>query len=80
MLKMNLETQSFQLADHLTEVVEGKGLSNSTIQRLATEMLNGATSNITRTTTDMNALYERLTPPSPIPPFLKMFDMVEMYR
>lgn len=79
-LKVNLETNSFPLADHLTEVVEGKILPNSTIQRVAIELLQAATTNITRATDDMNSLSLALSPQSPLPPFLRIFDMVELYR
>jgi hypothetical protein len=77
---VNLETQSFPLADRLTEVVEGKILPNVTIQRLATELLHGTTANINRSTEDVNLLYGRLMPKSPLPPFLAIFDAVELYR
>ncbi|KAI9561865.1 hypothetical protein GHT06_012827 [Daphnia sinensis] len=80
-LKLNLETQSFPLADRLTEVVDdGKLLPNATIQRLALELLHGTTANINRSIDDMTLLYERLLPQSPLPPFLRVFDAVEVYR
>lgn len=79
-LRYNLENQSFPLADHLTEVVEGKALPNSTIQRVAIELLQGASMNITEATTDMNLLYQRVSAPSPLPSFLQVYDLVEMIR
>ena len=79
-LRYNLENQSFPLADHLTEVVEGKTIPNATVQRVATELLQGATANITEATTDMNLLYQRVSVSSPLPVFLQIFDLVEMIR
>lgn len=79
-LRYNLENQSFPLADHLTEVVEGKTIPNTTVQRVATELLQGATGNITDATNDMNLLYERVSVPSRLPRFLQIFDLVEMIR
>lgn len=79
-LKFNLETQSYPLADRLTEVVEAKTLPNSSVQHIAAELLHGATSNITRATEAMDQLFQRLTPVSPLPPFVRTVDIVELYR
>lgn len=79
-LKFSLETQSYPLADRLTEVVEGKILANVTVQQLASELLHGATANITRATDEMGQLLARLSPPSPLPQIVRTVDSVELYR
>ena len=80
MLHLHLHNQTSPLAGYLTQVVEEKTAPNSPIKLVATELLHGATDNISRATDEIDSLYKRLSPSSPLPFFLKMLDIVELYR
>lgn len=80
LLHLHLQNQTSPLAGYLTQVVEEKTTPNSSTKLIATELLHGATDNITHATDEINLLFQRLSPSSPLPFFLKMLDIVELFR
>lgn len=81
LLKGNLESQSFPLAEHLAEVVEeNPTLANVSVQHQATLILASVAANISTAMADLTLLEQRLVPSSSLTTFYHILDLVELFR